>query len=356
MWRWERLNAAIKPGYFTFARRARRWIRIALARGERFDLVHQLSPLALRYSSPATGLVAPLIIGPLAGSLVTPRAFRSEFSGEPWYMRLRGLDRLRFRLDPALRRTYREADLLIGVAPYVRETLESAGIPLKRFVTMTEVGLDSLPPAVKRPAPPPGALKLLFVGRVVRSKGVRDAVRAIAKLGDLPDVTLDVVGDGFDLAACRAEAERLGVTDRVVFHGRQPRERVDDFYRAADAFLFPSFREPSGNVVVEAMSWGLPLIVADRGGPGHVVDDASGIRVPVTTPERYAQDLAGAIRRLADHPERHAAMGAAARERIAGLALWTVKIDRLDCLYAELLQKHRRPKDRPGNDPIVAAQ
>lgn len=332
----ERFNAAAKPGYVLFARRARKWIKRALKSGERFDLAHQLSPLALRFPCPAIGLVRPLVVGPLAGSLTTPSAFASEFGSEPWYMKLRGLDALRFRHDPSLRRTYRGADVLIGVAPYVRELIEGAGIPIKRFETMTEVGLESLPPEVQRPTPPKGTLKLLFVGRVVRSKGVRDAVRALAQLADYPGVTLDVVGDGHDRPPCEEEAERLGVAPRVTFHGRVPRERVDAFYRDADAFLFPSFREPSGNAAIEAMSWSLPMIVADRGGPTHAVDDVCAIRVPAESPEQFSADLARATGDLANRPADLAGMGRAARQRASKIALWPGKIERLTALYDEL--------------------
>jgi len=334
--RFERFNAAAKPGYYLFARRARRWIKRAVKRGERFDLAHQLSPLAQRFACPAVGLVRPLVIGPLAGSLTTPESFAGEFGSEPWFMKLRGLDSVRFRRDPALRRTYREADVLIGVAPYVRELLDTAGIPITRFETMTEVGLDELPPAPERREPSPGELKLLYVGRVVRSKGVRDAVRALAQLDDLPRVTLDVVGDGNDRAACEAEADRLGISGRVIFHGRIEREGVDAFYKAADAFCFPSFREPSGNAAIEAMSWSLPMIFADRGGPAHAVTDACGVRVPLSEPERFARDLAAAIRGLSERPGALAGMGAAARQRAGEIALWPGKIERLTELYDEL--------------------
>ncbi len=61
--------------------------------------------LALRYPSPATGLGAPVVVGPLAGSLETPPGFEGETSGEPWYVKLRRLDRFRIRHDPLLRRT-----------------------------------------------------------------------------------------------------------------------------------------------------------------------------------------------------------------------------------------------------------
>ena len=116
-----RLNSLLKPGYVPFYRGARRWIRAAQARGERFDVVHQLLPVAMRYPSPATGLGIPYLIGPVGGSLENPPGFEDDTA--PWFMRLRGLDRLRMQRDPLLRRSYERADCVLGIAPYVEEYL-----------------------------------------------------------------------------------------------------------------------------------------------------------------------------------------------------------------------------------------
>ncbi len=101
-----------------------------------------------------------------------------------------------------------------------------------------------------------------------------------------------------------------------------------------DVFVFPSFREPSGNAVIEAMSHGLPLIVADQGGPGFVVDDNCGIRIPVEDPKQFASRLASAIRELASAPDRIISMGAAARRKSqSAIFLWEAKADRMTELY-----------------------
>lgn len=334
--RFERMNAGVKPGYLWFHARARAWIRRALRGGERFAVAHQVAPLAMRYPSPAAGLIDPLIVGPLAGSLTNPPGFESEFAREAWYMRLRGVDAWRFRHDPWLRRTYSGASVVLGAAPYVRETLESNGIPLRGFEVMSETGVHEFPAPVDRERGEAGVLRMVFVGRVVRTKGLRDAVRAMGLLKDLPGVTLDAIGDGADLEQCRREAGELGVLDRVTFHGRLPRASVDDFYRDADAFLFPSFREPSGNVVFEAMSFSLPLIVADRGGPAHTADDSCAIRVPVTEPGRFERDIADAIRALAGDPALRTRLGDAGRARVETLGSWHNKIDWMMNLYDTL--------------------
>lgn len=334
--RFERFNSMLKPGYIGFYRRARRWIRRALADGERFDLAHQVSPLALRYACPAIGLGMPTIIGPVGGSLDTPAEFAGEFGTEPWYVKLRGLDRWRLKHDRRLHATYSDASVVIGVAPYVREILASVGIIPNRFEVMNETGVVELPDEVHRSPIKGRELRLLYVGRLVRSKGVRDAVRAIAQLDDSLPIRFDVVGDGQDRAACEAEANQLNLGDRVVFHGRIPREQCDGFYQQADVFLFPSIREPSGNVVLEALSHGLPVIAADRGGPGYVVDKSCGVKVPVTTPKRFADDLAGVIKRFAAEPALASSLGAGARRRVEMLALWDRKVDWLIGLYDEI--------------------
>lgn len=332
------LNDMLKPGYADYYVRARRALR-RLIRDERFDLVHQYEPFAPRYPSPAVGLGLPVVIGPVGGGVDTPPGMQAEAGRMAWYTRLRALDRFRFRRDPWLRRTYREADVVLAIAPYVRELM--GGLPLRRFGLVHETGVESLPPVPERPPRVPGTLRLLFVGRLVRTKGVRDGVRAMAHLRDLPGVRFDVLGDGDDRAACEAEARSLGVGDRVQFHGWVDRARVAELYAAADAFLFPSFREASGTVVVEAMSHGLPLVVADWGGPGYTVGTECGIAVPPSGPEAFARGLADAVRRLAGDAALAARLGAAARARVESDFLWDRKADRMSALYHEVVSGAR---------------
>ncbi len=340
--RFERFSSGAKPGWALLYPRARRWLRAARRRGERFDVVHQVSPLALRHACPAAGLGVPWVIGPLAGSLPTPSAFRREVGAGPWYTRLRALDRLRFRADPWLRRGYEGAAAVIGVAPYVADAL--GAMRLRRFELMAETGVPGLPPLpgpAERPLERTGddagdPLRLLSVGRIVRTKGLRDAIRALARLPEGLHVHLDALGDGEDRAACEREAAALGVADRVTFHGRRPRAEVDAFYRRADVFVFPSFREPSGNVVFESMSFALPVVTAAAGGPGHLVDETCGIAIPPRDPGQYAAGIADAIVRLARDPALRRRLGTAARRRIEAQALWPAKIRWMTRLYAEV--------------------
>lgn len=336
----ERLNAMLKPAWPVFAGHVRRWIAAALARGEHFDIAHQLMPQAARYPSPLRHFDIPYVIGPLGGALDTPQAFRAEAASAPMFTRLRALDAWRFRRDPWLRASYARAACVLGVAPYVREVL--AAVPLRRFEPVLELGIDDLPPPAARPERP-GPLRLLHVGRGVRTKGLRDAVRALAHLSDRPGITLTSAGAGEEIALCRAEAQALGVGPRVTFHGRLPRAGVEALYASSDVFVFPSFREPAGGVLYEAMRHGLPVVTVARGGPDFIVDEACGLRLPVTTPEALALAIAGAVRRLDDDPALRARLGQSARAKVAEQGLWPAKAARMVALYEEVAAPRRVP-------------
>jgi glycosyltransferase involved in cell wall biosynthesis len=291
-------------------------------------------PQAARYASPLRHFPVPYVIGPLGGALDTPRAFRGEAAGAPLFTRLRALDAFRFRRDPWLRDSYVRAACILGVAPYMEDVLSD--IPLRRFEPVLELGIEDVAPAHPRPAEA-GRLRLLHVGRAVRTKGLRDVVRALSHLPDLPGVTLTSAGSGEEIAPCRAEAERLGVADRVTFLGRVPREGVEALYATHDAFCFPSFREPAGNVIYEAMRHGLPVIAADRGGPGWIVDETCGLRIPVTDPLRFPRDIAAAIRTLALSNDLVRRLGDGARDKVAREGLWPAKAARMAALYDQLI-------------------
>lgn len=331
--RFERIRAQLKPAWPLFAHQARRWIAKALAAGERFDVAHHINPQAMRHATPLRFFDIPYVMGPHDGSLPTPPGMASEVRDSP-FVQLRMLDALRLRHDPGMRATYERAGLVLGVAPYVRDVLSD--LRLKRFETRLERAGD--PVAESQWTPPnDGELRLLHVGRVIRTKGLRDMVRAMALLNDLPGVRLTSAGDGPDLEPCRAEARALGVADRIEFLGRVSRDRVEELYASHHAFAFPTFREPMGGVFFEAMRWGLPVITADYGGPQAIVDARSGVRIPVTTPEQFPRDIADAIQALARDPARLQRLAEGARNRMSMIGDWDAKAQDTILLYRSVM-------------------
>lgn len=112
------------------------------------------------------------------------------------------------------------------------------------------------------------------------------------------------------LASLRRLVDERGLTGRVSWMGE--REDVPELVRALDVLLLPSWEEPFGRAVIEAMALGVPVIATNVGGPAELVTDGrEGILLPPKEPAAWAH----AIRGLAEDPDRAREMGRAGRSR-----------------------------------------
>ncbi len=169
----------------------------------------------------------------------------------------------------------------------------------------------------------PSSVKVLYVGRVSVEKNLPMLTRVWPRAQDEArgrglDTQLLVVGDGpyreqmqCALAAAGADARFLGFR-----HGRE----LSTIYASCDLFVFPSTTDTLGQVVMEAQSAGLPVLVTDRGGPAEVVDDGrTGFVLPAdpAATDRWTQALV----RLIENPELRREMGRAAHEKVQPMSI-----------------------------------
>jgi len=155
----------------------------------------------------------------------------------------------------------------------------------------------------------------LYVGRLVRVKGVFDLLEAYRQLDSEIRISVGLVfvGDGVDRAELMERASRIA-PGTVQFPGFVQREGLPQFYALADALVFPTHSDPWGLVVNEAMSCGLPVIAASVAGcvPDLVQDGWNGFVVPPRYPSRFA----AAMSDLADNSALRIEMGSRGRERV----------------------------------------
>jgi len=154
--------------------------------------------------------------------------------------------------------------------------------PVDRDVVRSEMGLTGL--------------VLISVGRLAELKGHDLTIQAMLQI---PDSTLLLVGDGPERANLQALAQRLGLSERVRFLGRQPQEKLKNYYSAADISVLSSSREGWANVLLESMACGTPVVATDVGGNGEVVtSEKAGVLVK----GRSAESIAAAINQYRANP------------------------------------------------------
>jgi glycosyltransferase involved in cell wall biosynthesis len=190
---------------------------------------------------------------------------------------------------------------------------------------------------------------LLSVGRLEANKGFGDLLRALSTLAT--DSTLKdsrwrwvLVGDGPMRGRLAQEIAARGLERHVILRGRTSDAELHQWYKSATLFVHPTLYEGSSLVTLEAMAYRRAIVATAAGGlPDKVKPGVNGWLVP---PGDVAA-LAHAIREaLSDRP-RLWAMGIESRAIVEREFSWTVALDRLMDLYAELLDRRRpAPRDR----------
>jgi len=181
-------------------------------------------------------------------------------------------------------------------------------------VPMSEVLTLETPPA--GPAARGEVGRLLFVGQLIREKGVYELIDAfkIAQDSGFPVAKLTMVGAGQELTDLRGYAERAGVAESILFSGLiDDPEELAAVYEANDVFCLPTYHEGFPRVIYEAMWFRLPVIVTRVGQIDSVVQDGiNGLFVRT----RDSQDLARSICTLLRDSELRLRLGQNARATV----------------------------------------
>lgn len=173
---------------------------------------------------------------------------------------------------------------------------------------------------------------ITFVSRLVWEKNLQTFVDVVKKLKkNNSDIKSMIVGDG----PARKELEHM--LPDTYFTGFITGEDLNRAYASSDIFLFPSETETFGNVTLEAMSSGLPCVVADATGSKSLVE--SGLN-GFLAPPRDTNEFARCVKKIADNDELRRKMGEAARQKALAYS-WEKVNEQLLENYEEALGEPR---------------
>jgi glycogen synthase len=222
-----------------------------------------------------------------------------------------------------------------------------------RTKEVIHLGVADQTATVQRRRADDGRIRLLFVGRLERRKGVDlllDAAGALLRKftnlefylvgNDTPHTEL--AGRTYREDFLSQHGSNADIRDRVVFAGRASDHELAQYYADADIFCLPSRYESYGLVLVEAMSFGLPCVTTKAGGMAEIVEnDVTGI---VVEPEDMLA-LANGLARLVTDEGLRDQMGKAARKRFLEKFSISATIPRTIRFYTEIADAH---KERVG--------
>ena len=229
--------------------------------GIRFDVIHHVTMNDYRIPSEmykAKG--AKVIWGPMGGAQVTPRPLKvyeknqlvasfREFvnkscSWNPFYKKAL---RSYYKIYCINNETQKQISRIVGkdvpLMPELALRDEYKNLPIRK-------GRNDI-------------LKIVFVGRLIGKKGIAFLVDALSLMPTDMDWELLIFGDGDDHALIEKQIADSGIGKNVKLMGNRPLNQIAEAYQQADVFVLPSLRETSGNVLLEAMAYAVPIVAFD---------------------------------------------------------------------------------------------
>lgn len=229
--------------------------------GIHFDVIHHVTMNDYRIPSElykAKG--AKVIWGPMGGAQVTPRPLKvyeknqlvasfREFvnkscSWNPFYKKaLRSYYKIYCINNETQKQIYRIVGKDVPLMPELALRDEYKNLPIRK-------GNNDI-------------LKIVFVGRLIGKKGIAFLVDALSLMPTDMNWELLIFGDGDDHALIEKQIADSGIGKNVKLMGNRPLNQIAEAYQQADVFVLPSLRETSGNVLLEAMAYAVPIVAFD---------------------------------------------------------------------------------------------
>ena len=311
-------------------------------RRQRFDVIHHVTYNTVDVPGFLWSLPVPFVWGPVGGAQVPPAQLK-EYYGGRWRMQLLRSGRKKLlRFNPIVRMAIRKSSIILTANADAERLVRRLGA--KKTCRMLEAGVH-VGTYQDQTDQDDGSLSIIWTGKLEHRKAPTMALEVLqGVLRENVAAQLWMVGDGPLRSEIEAAAGRYGLGEHVHLTGWVPHPTVQEIYAKGDVFLFTSLQDTSGNVVLEAMAQGLPVVALKHHGVAEMVTSDSGVLVSIESREQVVRDMVVALKTLAEHTELRQRMSHAARQRVEEVYDWNWKGMFLVDIYNEVVEGTPKPE------------
>ncbi|MBO5494871.1 MAG: glycosyltransferase family 4 protein [Eubacterium sp.] len=244
--------------YILWQHLAYRWAKKS---GIRFDIIHHVTMGDFRITGQMYKIKnAYKIFGPVGGGQSTPKALKG-YEKSKLFERIRELISISRAYSPSYKRHIRGFDRVYAI------NKETAGIISKalgrKCDRLFELALADEFKALDIRRNDNKTQRIIFVGRLINKKGLMLLLDAVDNMDKALDFTLEIFGDGPLRSEMESYIKAHSLEKKINLHGAVKHTKISDAYQNGSIVVMPSLRETSGNVLIEAMAHGLPVVALD---------------------------------------------------------------------------------------------
>jgi glycosyltransferase involved in cell wall biosynthesis len=296
-----------------------------------YDIVHRVTPVSPTISSSIAAKCkkagVPFVLGPLNGGVPWPKGFEAERLREREILSyVRGA----YKIMPNRNKTLSSASAILVGSRHTKSEVPKALQGNCVYIPENAINPERFSESAHYESSP---LRACFVGRMVAYKGPDMLLEAATPLLRDGRMTLDMIGDGPMLEGLKAQAASAGIEDAVKFHGWVAHDAVQNIMKECALFAFPSIREFGGGVVLEAMALGIVPLIVDYAGPGELVKEGLGYKVPIGNRSEIIDAFRHELTRIVEAPEALPEVGKAARSYVEEFFTWDQKAKQVAQVY-----------------------
>lgn len=307
--------------------------------GRDHDVVHHVTFNSMMMPGFWWFISVPVVLGPLGGTSCVKGDYRSLFGRRLWKERVRETLIRHWTWLPWIRFSFNHATAIFCANSETRRHVDTRYH--EKTVTMLETGVDMPAENVSVESNGRSSFRIMWVGTIEPWKALTIALTGFqSALDHIPqgvDVHLDIVGNGSEEKHAEELVKEAGMDDRVTFHGWVPKNEVDQMMSGADALLFTSVKDTSGNVVLEAMLNSLPVICINHQGVGDMTTDETAIRIDPGSLTSTVRRVGDAIVSLVREPDMAERLGAAGYRRVQAEYSWRERAKNMYEVYKEII-------------------
>jgi glycosyltransferase involved in cell wall biosynthesis len=299
-----------------------------------FDIAHQLNMIGYREPGYLWKLPIPFVWGPVGGGPNEPIAFHNMFSWSGCvkvFLRTM-LNELQKRFCFRARKAAMMAQKIWAVTDADYSMIND--IWGGECEKMVETGTVLREEGQVRKWDGASQLRIVWSGIHTSRKALPILLYALARLGQ-KDIHVDILGIGPETCSWRSLAKSLGVDGLLTWHGQVSHDEALKVMASGHVFTFPSLKEGTPHVVLEALSLGLPVICHDACGMGNVVTKKCGFKMPLKDPETSIIGFADALNLIIRSPMLISEKSTAALARAKELT-WAAKARLISNAYEKV--------------------
>ena len=276
------------------------------------DIIHQITPIEFRSIGKYYKIKsAKFVCGPLAGGQDVPKPLMTYLGSEKPVEALRMLINRVARAKIKMDGTLKKCDCVLYANNETKDFLEPE--TKRQIISDTSLRHDELSQESDNEIKN-GEFVFLAVSRLIATKGLGLLFDAVREIPDSLSYKLRIVGEGpleNELKALFSSDEKVSL--HTQFIGKIPFYEMKEEYQKANALVFPSFREASGSVILEAMAHGIPVIAENRCGGSVICSADNSYLYSASDKNGYIKTLSSVMQHCINNPDEVKAKGSAAR-------------------------------------------